>query len=62
MDTRRDGTFLIPLPPVDGMPHLPAGVFPETLKDLKTLDGLFHYIMLRDRFIVIPKILVQASA
>lgn len=64
MDARHDGDGLIPLPPVDGMPHLPVGVFPETLKDLKTLDGQFHYfyIMVLDGFIVIPKILVQVPA
>jgi len=39
MDARRDGDCLVPLPPVDGMPYLPVGMFPETLKDLKTLDG-----------------------
>ncbi|KIM90164.1 hypothetical protein PILCRDRAFT_1526 [Piloderma croceum F 1598] len=42
MDARRDGDCLVPLPPVDGMPYLPVGVFPETLKDLKTLDAVTH--------------------
>ena len=62
MDVRYDGNYLIRLPPVDGMPYLPAGVFPETLKDLKTLDGPFSlfYIMVLDGFIVSPKILVPA--
>jgi hypothetical protein len=45
MDARCDDDCLIPLPPVDGMPYLPEGVFPETLKDLKTLDGLFLLLL-----------------
>ena len=44
MDARRDDRELVQLPPVEGMADLPEGVFPETLKDLKTLDGLFHLL------------------
>ena len=45
MDARRDGDCLVPLPPVDRMPYLPVSVFPETLKDLKTLDGPFSLLL-----------------
>ncbi|KIM72707.1 hypothetical protein PILCRDRAFT_15881 [Piloderma croceum F 1598] len=40
MDARWDGDFLILLLPMGGTSSLPEGVFPETLKDLKTLDIL----------------------
>jgi hypothetical protein len=44
MDARWDDRALIQLPPVEGTADLPEGVFPETLKDLKTLDGMFHLL------------------
>ena len=44
MGARRDDHALIQLPPVEGTADLPEGVFPETLKDLKTLDGMFHLL------------------
>jgi hypothetical protein len=46
MGARRDDHILVPLPPVEGMADLPEGVFPERLKDLKTLDGMFHLLFI----------------
>jgi len=62
----RDGDGLVQIPPVDGMSHLPEGVFPETLNDLKTIDGPFSLLLRHsnyyNRFIASPKILVQVPA
>ena len=44
MGARRDDHALIQLPPVEDTADLPESVFPETLKDLKTLDGTFHLL------------------
>jgi hypothetical protein len=30
---------------VEGMADIPEGVFPETVKDLKTLDGMFYIFL-----------------
>jgi len=38
MDVRHDSTCLLQLPSAEGMPPIPVEVFPQTLKELKTLD------------------------
>ena len=41
-----DDRDLVQLPSVEGMADIPEGVFPEKVKDLKTLDGMFHFTFL----------------